>query len=1156
MRFCSTHTPIGGTLGAMPRNHHQTSARIALGLLAIAVQSLYAQPTGDTPLVAPPNGPHRAEPTRHAITNATVHVAPGQTLEHATVVIEDGKIVRVATRASAEPIDLDTYQVWDAEGLHIYAGFIDAFVEVDAPAPDPDASSSHWSTRVTPHRSVIEGDGIDESTAAARRKLGFTAANITPRSGIFRGTSAVVSLAKRNTDKSVPRPPVYADRVTNVASLDRRGGGYPSSQMGAIAVLRQTLSDAQWQRDSRKAGVAIEPNSIDALGDVRRPLLFDVRNELEILRAAAVADEFERPAIIVGGGTAYRRLDAVKAAGYPLIVPLRFTASPDVSSVGAAESVSLKSLMAWEQDPTNLRRLDAAGVQAVITASKLNRGDKFHTNLRKAIEHGLDADRALAMLTTAPADLLGVDDRMGTVEVGKVANLIVTDGPIFEKKTKIRDVWADGFRHEINAKPGPDLDGTWTLSVGDVFEMTLIIKGKTIDLVDLVEGDEKGKARKVTIKDGSLSFLVDDNDGQNDSQTGTYIMSGTLTGDHLTGTGIAPDSSVFQWIATRNADEPDAEEPDADTLGPDQPDAKADKDDQTDDKTDDQTGDQTGDEETDKHADIPETLGYPFGPYMMNAPPAQNAVLITNATIWTSGPAGIIENGQIYFENGVIKDVRAMDAPGTLDMADNTIIIDAKGKHVTPGMIDAHSHTGTWSAGTNEGSQAITSEVRMQDTTDPDPVNWYRKLAGGTTLVNTLHGSANPIGGQNVVQKVRWGAIAPNDMHMQGAIAGIKFALGENVKRARSSGSTRYPRTRMGVDALMRDRFTAAQHYADQWADWRARLSKALDGEVPQPVPAGGVAQIIRQGRAEPLDLSIGTNVPRPRRDLELEAIAEILAGERLVHCHSYRQDEILMLCRIAEDYGFKIGTFQHILEGYKVAEAIKANAIGASSFSDWWAFKIEVQDAIPYNGAIMHDVGVVVSFNSDDDELSRRMNTEAAKAVRYGNIDPAEALKFVTINPAIQLMIEDRVGSLEAGKDADIVIWSGDPLSTLTRSETVFIDGRKYFSLEEDRAHRDRIAAERSRIIQKLIADDKQDKKDNKGKNKGNDDKDTTDEPGDPTLNSDTIAYADALREYCLDLYLRGLDPLSHVSGDCGISLIEHVEAYMQGQQINHSHN
>jgi imidazolonepropionase-like amidohydrolase len=1114
----------------------RTSASLALGLLAIAVQSLYAQPTGDTPLVSPPNGPHRAEPSRHAITDATVHVAPGQTLEHATVVIEDGKIVRVATRASAKPIDLTTYQVWNGEGLHIYAGFIDAFVEVDAPAPDPDAPSSHWSAKVTPQRSALDGDGIDESTAAARRKLGFTAANITPRSGIFRGTSAVVSLAKRNTDTSVVRPPVYLEDVTNVTSLDRRGGGYPSSQMGAIAVLRQTLSDAQWQRDSRKAGVAIEPNGIDALGDPHRPLLFDVRNELEILRAAAVADEFERPAIIVGGGTAYRRLDAIKAAGYPLIVPLRFTASPDVSSVGAAESVSLKSLMAWEQDPTNLRRLDAAGVQAVITASKLNKGDKFHANLRKAIEHGLSEDRALAMLTTAPADLLGMDDRMGTVEVGKVANLIVTDGPIFEKKTKIRDVWADGFRHEINASPGPDLDGTWTLSVGDFFEMTLIIKGKAIDLV---EGEEKGKARKVTIKDGSLSFLVDDNDGE----TGAYIMSGTLTGDHLTGTGIAPDSSVFQWTATRNADESDADEPDADKLGPDLPDAKADKDDKID------------DEETDKHADIPERLGHPFGPYMMDAPPAQNAILITNATIWTSGPAGIIANGQIYFENGVIKDVRAMNAPGTIDMADNTIVIDARGKHVTPGMIDAHSHTGTWSAGTNEGSQAITSEVRMQDTTDPDPVNWYRQLAGGTTLVNTLHGSANPIGGQNVVQKVRWGAVAPNDMHMAGAIAGIKFALGENVKRARSRDSTRYPRTRMGVDALMRDRFTAAQHYAQQWADWRTRLGKALDGEVPQPVPEGGVGQIIRQGHIEPLDLSIGTNVPRPRRDLELEAIAEILAGERLVHCHSYRQDEILMLCRIAQDYGFKIGTFQHILEGYKVAEAIKANAIGASSFSDWWAYKIEVQDAIPYNGAIMHDVGVVVSFNSDDDELSRRMNTEAAKAVRYGNIDPAEALKFVTINPAIQLMIDDRVGSLEAGKDADIVIWSGDPLSTLTRCETVFIDGRKYFSLEEDQAHRDRIAAERSRIIQKLIADDK------KGKKKEDKDKEDPDEPGnkahgDPNLNSDAIAYADALREYCLDLYLRGLDPLGHVSGDCGISLIEHVEAYMQGQQLNHSHN
>ncbi|RMH25261.1 MAG: hypothetical protein D6693_09040 [Planctomycetota bacterium] len=430
-------------------------------------------------------------------------------------------------------------------------------------------------------------------------------------------------------------------------------------------------------------------------------------------------------------------------------------------------------------------------------------------------------------------------------------------------------------------------------------------------------------------------------------------------------------------------------------------------------------------------------------------------------------------------------------------------VIDARGKHVTPGLIDAHSHTGI-DGGVNEGTHAVTSEVRIADVIDPDDIGWYRELAGGLTAANQLHGSANPIGGQNSVVKLRWGAPTADAMRLEGAPPGIKFALGENVKQSNWGDNfrTRYPQTRMGVETIIRDRFLAAREYADAW-DRYHRLSAT------------------EQARTAP-----------PRRDLQLEALVEILDGERLVHCHSYRQDEILMLTRVARDFGFRIGTFQHVLEGYKVAEAIKEHAVGGSTFSDWWAYKFEVIDAIPYNGAIMTEVGVPVSFNSDSNELARRLNTEAGKAVKYGRVPPAEAIKFVTYNPALQLGIEDRVGSLEPGKDADFVVWSGDPLSYFSRAERTFVDGRELYSLERYAAMRDRDQAEKQRIIQKILA--------KKGKKKGGAKPDapaeaTADASSDrPAPESD--AHDEAEFRRVMELLRHGGDPSAHRCGECGV--------------------
>jgi N-acetylglucosamine-6-phosphate deacetylase len=419
-------------------------------------------------------------------------------------------------------------------------------------------------------------------------------------------------------------------------------------------------------------------------------------------------------------------------------------------------------------------------------------------------------------------------------------------------------------------------------------------------------------------------------------------------------------------------------------------------------------------------------------------PEQPEVVLVRNATVWTSGPAGKLENADLLIRRGKVEKV------GTdLDAPKGAVVIDGTGKHVTPGLIDCHSHS--FVAGrVNEGTNNVTSEVRIQDVVNSETVTMYRQLAGGLTTANLLHGSANAIGGQNCVVKLRYGE-NPEDMKFEGAPAGIKFALGENPKQSNwgRESNTRYPQTRSGVEQLISERFLAALDYMQAQEDYERNRKHGLP----------------------------------PKRDLQLDALVEIIRGERLVHSHSYRADEILMLIRIADRFGFTIGSFQHVLEGYKVADEIAVHGAGASSFSDWWAYKFEVYDAIPYNGSIMWDRGVVTSFNSDDSRLARFLNLEAAKAVKYGGVPEEEALKFVTLNPAIQLSIEDRVGSLESGKDADFVIWNGHPLSTYSLVEQTWVDGRKYFDREEDLANREAILAERDALIEKVKAEKKKDK-------------------------------------------------------------------------------
>jgi imidazolonepropionase-like amidohydrolase len=404
------------------------------------------------------------------------------------------------------------------------------------------------------------------------------------------------------------------------------------------------------------------------------------------------------------------------------------------------------------------------------------------------------------------------------------------------------------------------------------------------------------------------------------------------------------------------------------------------------------------------------------------------AIAIVNGTVLTAGPLGSIVKGTVLVRGGRIAAV----GPDVKVPAGATVI-DASSRFVIPGIIDTHSHNAV-EGGVNEGTDSVTAEVRIADVIDHEDVNIYRQLAGGVTTINVLHGSANAIGGQNAVLKLRYGK-GPEELVFREAPRGIKFALGENPKRSnfRAPGPPRYPATRMGVEVVIRQAFEQARAYKREWED-HDRKVKAAGPKGERPVA--------------------------PRRDLRLETLRDVLDGKVYVHAHCYRADEILMLIRLAEDFGFKIRTFQHVLEGYKVASEIARHGAGAGTFIDWWAFKLEAYDATPYNPAILARHGVVVSLNSDSNELARRLYWDAAKAVKYGGVDETEALKMITWNAAAQLGVEKRVGSIEVGKDADLAIFSAHPFSPDARCETTLVDGVVYFDRAKDLAMRKPILA------------------------------------------------------------------------------------------------
>jgi len=547
--------------------------------------------------------------------------------------------------------------------------------------------------------------------------------------------------------------------------------------------------------------------------------------------------------------------------------------------------------------------------------------------------------------------------------------------------------WIDGQNYDGEKAEDRDPRGTWEVTA-EGQTLPLIVEGEAGKLEAKLAGE---KAAFTIDKDAVLLVAPARLFGKGG---GAARLPGRIAADNISGSGDAP-AATLRWSAKRTAPFTATKKAEPSPL--------------------------------DTALSFPET--FPAGSFGRTALPDQAAtVLIQGATVWTSGPQGTLQNADVLVTAGKVTSI----GPG-LKAPAGAAAIDGQGLHVTPGIVDCHSHTAI-SKGVNEGTHAVTAEVRIADVIDATDIALYRELAGGVTAANILHGSANPIGGQNQVIKFRWGAL-PEELKFADAAPGIKFALGENVKQSNWGDrfTKRYPQTRMGVEQLMRDRFRAAQEYD-------AALKKK-DG-LPQ------------------------------RRDLQLEALSEIVGGKRLIHCHSYRLDEIHAFLKLTDEFKIKVGTLQHILEGYKVADQIAQAGAGASSFADWWAYKWEAFDAIPDNAAMMHGQGVLTSINSDSNDLARRLNTEAAKSIKHGGLSADEALKLVTIYPAKQLRIDAKVGSLEPGKDADFVIWNGHPLSNYARVNQTWIEGRKYFDRGEDEVARKTFDAQREALVQKALGE------------------------------------------------------------------------------------
>jgi len=930
-------------------------------------------------------GVKTTENTIFAFTNATIYVTPDEVIKKGTLLIKDGKVVRVGKSVKIPKGTPTT----DLSGKTIYPSFIDIYADFGIAKPKRKSSRSrtrqyaasregyYWNDHIRPETNPINDFKFDAKKAKGLINAGFGVVNTHLQDGIIRGNGLLIAL-NPNSSNAYRILETKSAQYLSFSKSAKSNQAYPSSKMGAMALLRQVYNDADWYA---KGNMKSKDLALEALNGNKNLLqIFETNNVLDALRADKVGDEFGIQYTLVGSGEEFERVNDIKSTNASFIIPINFSNAYDVSDPLLAQHISLGDMRKWNQEPSNLSVLSKNGINFALTTHKLKDVKSFHKNLQKAIKYGFDTNKALAALTTIPASIIG-NTAIGNLKTGSYANFIITSGAIFDPKTTIHENWVQGDKNVINDMNIKDITGDYMLYVNNK-NYDLSITGKGAKQTGTVKiGDKKIKS-KFSFKDDWVAITL------NDASNFTRMLGKIVNASNvMQGDAFDTKGNKSTWSASKQV----------------QKDSKK--------KTD----------KKDK-ADVVTVLpvSYPnigFGNFTQ---PKSQTILVKNVTVWTSEDAGILENTDVLLKDGKISKIgKNLRTRGAIEF-------DGTGKHLTAGIIDEHSHIAA--SAINEGAQNSSAEVTIEDVIDPNDINIYRNISGGTTSAQILHGSANPIGGRSAIIKLKWGENAANMMYANSPKF-IKFALGENVKQSRSSNGTRFPQTRMGVEQMFTDYFTRAQEY-----DALKKSGKPY------------------------------------RKDIEMETLAEILNKERFISCHSYVQSEINMLMKVAESFNFNINTFTHILEGYKVADKMVEHGVGGSTFSDWWAYKYEVNDAIPYNAAIMHNAGVTVAINSDDREMSRRLNQEAAKTMKYGGMSELEAWKTVTINPAKLLHLDDKVGSIKVGKDADVVLWSHHPMSIYAKVEKTIIDGKVFFDRNEDIKKREAIKQEKSKLINMML--------------------------------------------------------------------------------------